>query len=103
MPGLGAYTAAKFAIIGLTKSAALDYADRGIRVNAVCPGTIDTPMVAGLMANEPETMRRSIAQIPMKRIAKPSEATAAVLWLCSSEASFMTGQVVVPDGGFTVQ
>lgn len=103
MPGLGAYTAAKFAIIGLTKSAALDYADRGIRINAVCPGTIDTPMVSGLMVNEPETMRRSIGQIPMKRIAQPSEATAAVLWLCSPETSFMTGQIVVPDGGFTIQ
>lgn len=103
MPGLGAYTAAKFAIIGLTKSAALDYADRGIRINAVCPGTIDTPMVADLMVKEPETMNRSIGQIPMKRIAKPAEATAAVLWLASDEAGFITGQVIVPDGGFTIQ
>ncbi|MCR5257399.1 MAG: glucose 1-dehydrogenase [Desulfovibrio sp.] len=103
MPGLGAYTASKFAIIGLTKSAALDYADKGIRINAVCPGTVDTPMVSDLMVNEPETMEKSISQIPMKRIAKPSEATAAVLWLCSTEASFMTGQVIVPDGGFSIQ
>ncbi len=60
-------------------------------------------MVADLMVKEPETMNRSIGQIPMKRIAKPAEATAAVLWLASDEAGFITGQVIVPDGGFTIQ
>lgn len=103
MPGLGAYTASKHAIVGLTKSAALDYAERGIRINAICSGTTDTPMVAKAIEDHPESMSRSIGQIPMKRIAKISEMTDTILWLCSPGAGFMTGQALVPDGGYSIQ
>lgn len=102
MPGLGAYTASKHAVIGLTKSAALDYADRGIRINAVCPGTTDTPMVAQAIKDFPDDMAKSIGQIPMQRIASVSEITDTVLWLCSDGAGFMTGQAIVPDGGYSI-
>lgn len=102
MAGLGAYTASKHAVIGLTKSAALDYASRGIRINAICPGTTDTPMVAQAIKDFPDDMAKSIGQIPMQRIAAISEITDAVLWLCSDGAGFMTGQALVPDGGYSI-
>ncbi len=100
--GLGAYTASKHAVIGLTKSSALEYAEKGIRINAICPGTSDTPMVALAIANAPEHMAQVIDEIPMKRLGKPEEIAAAVLFLCSENAGFMVGQAVVVDGGYTV-
>jgi NAD(P)-dependent dehydrogenase (short-subunit alcohol dehydrogenase family) len=100
--GLGAYTASKHGVIGLTKSAALEYAVKGIRINAVCPGSADTPMVANALAKEPETMRAVMKEIPMGRLARAEEIASAVLWLCSPGAGFMVGQVIVPDGGYTV-
>lgn len=103
MPGLGAYTATKHGVIGLTKSAALDYASRNIRINAICPGTTDTPMVSKAIEESPETMAESIGQIPMQRIADVGEISDAVLWLCSEGAGFMTGQAIVPDGGYSIQ
>jgi NAD(P)-dependent dehydrogenase (short-subunit alcohol dehydrogenase family) len=102
-PGLGAYTASKHGVIGLTKSAALEYAGRGIRVNAICPGVIDTPMVANAVANEPEAMKAVINDIPLGRLGRSEEIASAVLWLCSPGAGFMVGQVVVPDGGYTTR
>ena len=79
MPGLGAYTATKHGVIGLTKSAALDYASRNIRINAICPGTTDTPIVSKAIEESPETMAESIGQIPMQRIADVGEISDAVL------------------------
>jgi NAD(P)-dependent dehydrogenase (short-subunit alcohol dehydrogenase family) len=101
-PGLGAYTASKHAVIGLTKSAALDYAGRGIQINAICPGSTDTPMVAQAMIDDPATMQAAIEAIPLHRLGRPEEIAAAVLWLCSPGAAFMVGQALVTDGGYTV-
>jgi len=97
--GLGAYTASKHAVIGLTKSAALEYADRGIRINAVCPGPVDTPMVANALVSAPERMKQVIKGIPIGRLGKPDEVASAVLWLCSPGAGFAIGHALVVDGG----
>jgi NAD(P)-dependent dehydrogenase (short-subunit alcohol dehydrogenase family) len=99
--GLGAYTASKHAVIGLTKSAALEYAARGIRINAVCPGPIDTPMVANAMSVAPERMKLVIEGVPMKRLGTSEEVASAVLWLCSPGAGFAIGHALVVDGGCT--
>ncbi len=101
LPGRAIYHATKFGVIGLTKSAALEYAARGIRINAVCPGTIDTPMVAKMLEKEPEAMKEILRDIPIARLGKPEEIAAAVLWLCSPSASFVIGHALVVDGGFT--
>ena len=101
--GLGAYTASKHGVIGLTKSAALEYAAKSIRINAVCPGSTDTPMVANALANEPETMKAVMKEIPLGRLGKSEEIASAVVWLCSPGAAFMTGQAIVPDGGYTAR
>jgi NAD(P)-dependent dehydrogenase (short-subunit alcohol dehydrogenase family) len=85
----------------MTKSAALEYASRGIRINAVCPGTIDTPMVAEMLAKEPEVMKEILREQPIGRLGRPEEIAAAVLWLCSRGASFVIGHGLVVDGGFT--
>jgi NAD(P)-dependent dehydrogenase (short-subunit alcohol dehydrogenase family) len=87
-------------VIGLTKAAALEYARQGIRINAVCPGTTETPLVKGLMQREPGRLDAVIADIPLGRMSKPEEIASAVLWLCSPGASFMIGQTVMPDGGY---
>lgn len=102
-PRLAAYDATKFGIIGLTKSVALDYASRGIRVNVICPGTIDTPMVRTQVDSGDISMDEILATLPMGRIAAPSEIASVVLWLCSEGASFITGAVLPVDGGFTSQ
>ena len=101
--GQAAYTAAKHGVIGLTKVAALDYADRNVRVNAVCPGIIETPMMDRFSGGTPEGRARVIAQEPIGRMGNPGEIAAAVLWLCSDAASFMVGHAMVIDGGQTVQ
>lgn len=103
VPQLAAYSSTKHGVIGLTRSAALEYAARGIRVNAVCPGTIDTPMVSDMMAKGMLSMDTQLATLPMKRLGRANEIADAVLWLCSSGASFVTGQAIAVDGGFTVQ
>lgn len=100
LPGLGAYTASKHAVIGLTKAAALEYAPRGIRINAICPGTTETPMVSGLIQREPGRLDAVIQDIPLGRMGRPEEIASAVLWLCSDGAGFMVGQTVTPDGGY---
>jgi NAD(P)-dependent dehydrogenase (short-subunit alcohol dehydrogenase family) len=102
-PGLAAYDATKFGIIGLTKSAALDYAARGIRVNVVCPGTFDTPMVRTMVDAGDLSLDDVLDTLPMRRIATPDEMAPVVLFLCSSGASFITGAVLPVDGGFTSQ
>jgi NAD(P)-dependent dehydrogenase (short-subunit alcohol dehydrogenase family) len=96
--GIAGYVAGKHAIVGLTKTAALDYAEHGIRVNAVAPGPIDTHRLAAL----PEQVRDQIASVvPLRRIGKPEEVAATVAWLLSDQASFITGAILVVDGGKT--
>ena len=101
LPGRAMYHATKHGVIGLTRSAALEYAARGIRINAVCPGTIETPMVAEMLAKEPEAMKEIMRDQPIGRLGRPEEIAAAVLWLCSSGASFVIGHALAVDGGYT--
>jgi NAD(P)-dependent dehydrogenase (short-subunit alcohol dehydrogenase family) len=101
LPGRAAYHATKHGVIGLTKSAALEYASRGIRINAVCPGTIDTPMFSEMLANEPDAMKEIMRDQPIGRLGRPEEIASAVLWLCSPGASFVIGHALAVDGGFT--
>lgn len=100
--GQAAYCAAKFGLIGLTKAAALDYAKANIRVNAVCPGIIETPMMDRFSGGTPEGRDRVIAQEPVGRMGRPEEIAAAVVWLCSDAAAFVVGHAMVIDGGQTV-
>jgi NAD(P)-dependent dehydrogenase (short-subunit alcohol dehydrogenase family) len=101
--GRAMYHAGKHGVLGLTKSAALEYASRGIRINAVCPGTIDTPMVTDMLAKEPDAMKEIMRDQPIGRLGRPEEIAAAVLWLCSPGASFVIGHGLVVDGGYTVR
>ena len=102
-PGQAAYIASKHGIIGLTRTAALDYARQGVRINAICPGVIRTPMAGALLDGNRELEAALIAEIPMGRLGRPEEIAEAVLWLCGSGASFVTGQAIVVDGGYTAK
>lgn len=102
-PAIPAYTAAKHGVVGLTKTAALDYATAGIRVNAVCPGVIDTAMVERFTGHDPEAEAAMVATEPVGRLGRPEEIADAVVWLCSDRASFVTGQAIAVDGGFTTR
>jgi hypothetical protein len=93
--------ASKHGVLGLTKSAALEYAPRGIRINAVCPGTIDTPMVADMLAKGELDPAEAVRNQPIGRLGTADEIAAAVLWLCSPAASFVVGVALPVDGGYT--
>jgi NAD(P)-dependent dehydrogenase (short-subunit alcohol dehydrogenase family) len=101
LPGRALYHGSKHGVIGLTKSAALEYASKGIRINAVCPGTIETPMVAEMLAKEADAMKEILREQPIGRLGRPDEIASAVLWLCSDASSFVLGHALVVDGGFT--
>jgi NAD(P)-dependent dehydrogenase (short-subunit alcohol dehydrogenase family) len=101
LPGRASYHASKHGVLGLTKSAALEYAPRGVRVNAVCPGTIDTPMVADMLAKGELGMAEALRNQPIGRLGTADEIAAAVLWLCSPGASFVIGVALPVDGGYT--
>jgi len=102
-PGVSAYVAAKHGVNGLMKTAALEYAKQGIRVNSVCPGVIRTPMVEQAIASNPQMSETFVAVEPVGRLGKPEEIAEAVVWLCSDAASFVTGLPMVVDGGWTAQ
>lgn len=93
------YAAASHGIIGLTRSAALDYAGANIRINAICPGMVRTPMMQGILAGNPAAESQMVGRIPMARMGSPAEIAEAVIWLCSDAASFVTGHCLVADGG----
>jgi NAD(P)-dependent dehydrogenase (short-subunit alcohol dehydrogenase family) len=104
LPRAASYHATKHGVIGLTRSAALEYAPRGIRINAVCPGTIDTPMVAAMLEGQADAMKERMRdQQPIGRMGSSDEIAAAVLWLCSPGASFVIGVALPVDGGFTAR
>ncbi|HVN28007.1 MAG TPA: glucose 1-dehydrogenase [Candidatus Binataceae bacterium] len=98
-----AYTAAKHGVVGLTKTAAVEYARAGIRINDVCPGIIDTPLVADMISQIPKLAGRLDGLEPVGRKGRPEEIAEAVAWICSDRASFMTGASISVDGGITAQ
>ncbi len=103
LPGRAIYHASKHGVIGLTRSAALEYASRGIRINEICPGDIETPMVADMIARESLTMEDLVRDLPIGRLGRPEEIAAAVLWLCSPGAGFVIGHALSVDGGYTAR
>jgi len=103
VPQMPAYVASKHGVVGLTKTAALEYAKSGIRVNAVCPGVIKTPMVERITAQRAGRAERMAAVEPVGRMGKPEEIAEAVVWLCSEAASFVTGLPMPVDGGIAAQ
>jgi NAD(P)-dependent dehydrogenase (short-subunit alcohol dehydrogenase family) len=103
IPGRAAYHASKHGVIGLTGSAALEYAPRGIRINAICPGTIDTPMVRDMIANGELDAAEAVAGQPINRLGTAEEIAQAVLWLCSPGAGFVVGVALPVDGGYVAQ
>ncbi len=103
IPGRASYHASKHGVIGLSGSAALEYAPRGVRINTICPGTIDTPMVASMIAKGELDRLQAEAGQPIGRLGRAEEIAAAVLWLCSPGASFVVGAVLPVDGGYVAQ
>ena len=96
---LPAYVASKHGVVGLTKSVALEFARSGIRVNAVCPGNVHTPMLEGFAGGDEKVLQGMGRVTPIGRLAEPGEIAEAVVWLCSDAASFVTGHAMAVDGG----
>ena len=103
LTGSSPYVAAKHGVVGLTKTAALEYARLGVRVNAVCPGVFDTPLLERILGNTPERKEMYLDAQPIGRLGEPEELAEAVVWLCSDAASFVTGQSMPVDGGYVAQ
>ena len=102
--GASAYIASKHGVVGLTKTAALEYAQQGIRVNCVCPGYIRTPMVTSVLQQAgAQFEEQMVAREPIGRLGTPEEVAEAVVWLCSEAASFVTGHTMTVDGGYVAQ
>jgi NAD(P)-dependent dehydrogenase (short-subunit alcohol dehydrogenase family) len=101
--GIPAYVASKHGMNGLTRTAAIEYAKRNIRVNAICPGAIETPMIDRFVAEGSEARSELIAAHPMGRMGRPEEIAEVAVWLCSAGASFVTGQLLAADGGYVAQ
>jgi NAD(P)-dependent dehydrogenase (short-subunit alcohol dehydrogenase family) len=101
--GYSGYAASKHAEIGLTKSAALDYGPLGIRVNALCPGLVNTPLIAEMVNENPAMREELVASHPLGRIAEPEEIADAIVWLCSERSSYVTGIALPIDGGYTAR
>lgn len=102
-PNIAAYTASKHGVNGLTKTSALEYAERGIRINAVCPGVINTEMIERFTKGNKEALAGMKKMEPIGRLGEPEEVANAVIWLCSDKASFITGHALPIDGGFLVR
>jgi NAD(P)-dependent dehydrogenase (short-subunit alcohol dehydrogenase family) len=100
---LPAYVASKHGIVGLTKSAALEYAQSGIRINAICPGVIHTEMIDRVTGKDPAVVKEFTDLEPIGRMGTPEEIAGCAVWLCSKEASFVTGHAMAVDGGFVAQ
>jgi NAD(P)-dependent dehydrogenase (short-subunit alcohol dehydrogenase family) len=103
MPSVPLYTASKYAVVGLTKAAALQYAKSGIRINAVGPGAIETDMFEKATGGQDEAKAYMVGLHPMGRVGKPAEVANAVIWLSSDSASFITGEILMVDGGYVAQ
>ena len=103
VPEMAAYVAAKHGVVGITQVAALDYAKDHIRVNAICPGVIHTPMIDRMSASNPETAKMLTAATPLARMGEPEEVVEAAVWLCSDRASYITGVAYPVDGGQMAQ
>jgi NAD(P)-dependent dehydrogenase (short-subunit alcohol dehydrogenase family) len=101
--GLPAYVASKHGVVGLTKSAAIECARSGVRINCVCPGSARTPMLEGFMGGDPKVERMMAASAPIGRLATPEEVAHAIVWLCTDDASYMVGHALAVDGGATIQ
>lgn len=103
LPGAPVYVASKHAVLGLTKTAALECAGDNIRVNAVCPGAIETVMIERFVQHDAAARQGLVAEHPLGRMGRPEEVASAILWLCSHEAGFVTGQHITIDGGYTAR
>jgi NAD(P)-dependent dehydrogenase (short-subunit alcohol dehydrogenase family) len=101
--GTAAYNTSKHGVVGLTKTAALEYATAGIRVNAVCPGYIRTPLIEDVLTSHPALEAQIVARHPIGMMGRPEEIAEAVVWLCSDAASFVTGHTMTVDGGYVAQ
>ena len=97
-----AYSASKFAVVGMTKSAAIEYGRRNIRINCVCPGYTESPLLDSLFSIKPKLRDRFLQSIPMDRYGQPDEIAEAILWLSSDKSKFITGQSIILDGGLSL-